>query len=113
MRWMQVIILILLTSNVFAEMSKPRTVVGFKHISQTHKPNCNCVVTFRDRLVPGVIEADAERGFVKFRDMKTNTVYTIYGDVQIYPIVLEKDKFRIMDSSTINHLKRKYMLQGF
>lgn len=113
MRWMQIVLFIIFTIPVYGSLSQPKKVVGFKHISTTHKPNCNCVTIFNNRLVPNVIEADAEAGFVKFKDIKTGTMYIIHGDVQIYPIIINDDGFSIMDKSTINHLKRKYLLLGF
>ena len=113
MRWMQVIVIFIATSTtLYGAMSYPRKVLGFKHISKTHRPNCNCVTTINGKPVPYVIEADALCGFVIVQPPNKKAV-TLYGDVQIYPINVYDDYIEVLSKDEVNHLKRKFLLQGF
>lgn len=113
MRWMQVIVIfIAISTTLYGAMSYPRKVLGFKHISKTHRPNCNCVTTLNGKPVPYVIEADALCGFVIVQPPNKKAV-TLYGDVQIYPINVYDDYIEVLSKDEVNHLKRKFLLQGF
>jgi len=103
----------ILTNSTYCNWSKPKTIIGFKHISSTHKPNCNCVVTFNGKLMTYVIEADAEAGFVKIQLPDMKKAVTVYGDVQIYPVKIKDGYIYVMSKYEIRVLKRKFFLQGF
>lgn len=92
--------------------SPPKEVVGFKHVSFSHRPPCPCVLLFNGYVISSCEEADSSGGFVKIKH-EGKTV-TLYGDVQIIPVKIDLDgNMRLCSPSEIKSLKRKYFLQGF